>query len=208
VHIALFGATGGTGRAFLDQALEAGHTVAALARDPGALSPRAGLSIIAGDAREAGPVRETVRAANAVACILGGVNRKPNTDVSDATARVIEGMQAENVQRLAVISTIGAGDSFKPLKSPVFKLLIRTMLKNIWADRDRQEAIVKASALDWTIIRPGGLRDEPKTAQYQVVEGAAPQPPRVRIARADVAHLLLKTLSEPGWSRRTVCQFY
>lgn len=207
MRIALFGATGTTGQAFLDAALTAGHEIVALVRDPAKLAPRDGLVIVSGDARDPGAVRRTVEGAGAVVSLLGSFNRKPNTEVSDATQHIAAAMREAGVDRLVVCSTIGVGDSFAPLRSRLFKLIIRTLARQIWADRERQERIVRGSGLDWTIIRPGGLRDTPATGRWTLIGSGDPQPPKVAIARADLAACLLATVDDPALSRRTVCLF-
>ncbi|MCA3253983.1 MAG: SDR family oxidoreductase [Alphaproteobacteria bacterium] len=207
MKLALFGATGKTGQAFLDLALAASHEIVALVRDPAKLAPRPGLAIVAGDARDDDAVRRAVDGTEAVVSLLGSFNRKPNTEVSDASQRIVTAMRDAGVERLVVCSTIGVGDSFAPMRSRLFKLIIRTLARHIWADRERQERIVRGSGLDWTIVRPGGLRDTPATGRWTLIGSGDPQPAKVAIARADVAACLLAAIADPALSRRTVCLY-
>lgn len=209
MKIALFGATGGTGKAFIDQALGAGHTISALVRDPAKLDAPEGVSVTQGDARDVDAVKTTLAGCEAAVSTLGNFNRKPNTEVSDATKVIVDAMNASGPKRLVVVSTIGVGDSRKPLQSFMFKyVVIGWIARNIWKDRERQEEIIRASGLDWTIARPGGLKDEPLTGTYQVVGGGDPQPKTIAISRADVADFCLKALGDDTYAGgQTVCLF-
>ncbi|MEM7568615.1 MAG: SDR family oxidoreductase [Pseudomonadota bacterium] len=210
MKIALFGATGGTGKAFIDQAIAAGHTVHALVRDLSKIDARDGLTITQGDARDGDAVASVLEGADAAVSTLGNFNRKPNTEVSDATKTLIAAMEDKGPKRLVVVSTIGVGDSYKPLQSFMFKyVVIGWAAKNIWKDRERQEDAIRASSLDWTLARPGGLTDEGHTGTYQIVGGGDAQPKKISISRADVADFCLKALTSPDYaSGKTVCLFY
>jgi putative NADH-flavin reductase len=201
MQIAVFGGSGKTGQALIDQALARGDTVTALARDPAKIALKPGLTVIKGDAQDWAAVAKTIAGADVVMSTLGNFNRKPNTEVSDCTKTIADAMKAGGgSKRLVVVTTIGAGDSWAQMSSFVFKyIIIKWLAKNIWADRDRQEAVIKASGLDWTIIRPGGLRDEPGTGVYQApLSGGGPLPKKIAIPRADVAHFMLKAAGDPA----------
>lgn len=208
MKIALFGATGKTGREIITQALAAGHEVTALARNPSALEPRPGLRIVKGDARDADAVTDALSGADVALSTLGTFNRKPNTETSDATATLVAAMQASGPKRLVVITTIGCGDSLPQLRSFMFRVVIIGFLaRHVWADRNRQEDVVRASGLDWTLARPGGLRDGPRTGNYTVIGGGDPQPKKIMINRADVADYVLKAAADPQTIGQTVCLF-
>ena len=207
MRLAVFGATGKSGQALVAQALAAGHEVRALARTPAKLDAQAGLSIVAGDAADVAAVRETLVGCDAALSLLGNFNRKPNTEVSDATRTIVSVMEAQGPRRLVVVTTIGTGDSFAPLRSPLFKLIIRFVAKEIWRDRERQEAVVRASVINWTIVRPGGLTDGTATGRWTLTDSGAAQPRKVSIARADLSAALLETVVDPMLTRQTRCIF-
>ena len=207
MKLAIFGATGKSGQALVAQALAAGHEVRALARTPAKLGSQAGLSIMAGDAADVAAVRETLAGCDAAISLLGNFNRKPNTEVSDATRTIVSVMEAQGPRRLVVVTTIGTGDSFAPLRSPLFKLIIRFVAKEIWRDRERQEAVVRASVINWTIVRPGGLTDGTATGRWTLTDSGAAQPRKVSIARADLSAALLETVVDPMLTRQTRCIF-
>lgn len=208
MKIALFGATGGTGTALIQQALSQGHSITALVRDPAKYAGPDAVTIIEGDARDSVATAKVLEGADVAISTLGNFNRKPNTEVSDATKTVIAAMEAGGPKRLIVVSTIGVGDSYKPLRSFMFKrVVIGLAAKEIWKDRERQEDVIRASTLQWTIARPGGLTDDPFTGVYQVVGGGDPQPKKISIPRADVADFCLKAASDDTYVHRTVCLF-
>ena len=207
MKLAIFGATGKSGQALVAQALAAGHEVRALARTPAKLDAQAGLSIVAGNAADAAAVRETLVGCDAAISLLGNFNRKPNSEVSEATRTIVSVMEAQGPRRLVVVTTIGTGDSFAPLRSPLFKLIIRFVAKEIWRDRERQEAVVRASVINWTIVRPGGLTDGTATGRWTLTDSGAAQPRKVSIARADLSAALLETVVDPMLTRQTRCIF-
>lgn len=209
MKIAVLGATGGTGKAFIEQALGAGHEIAALVRDPSKLDANAAITVIEGNAESRTSVLEALKGADAVFCALGSYNRKRNRDVSGPTRVLLEAMRETGANRLVVVSTIGVGDSLASVKSFFFRRIIIGMLaKNIWRDRERQEALIKASNLNWTIARPGRLTDDAYTGKYQVAASDVDQPKQIAIARADVADFCLKALPAAEYHKRTVCLFY
>ena len=207
MRLAILGATGKSGQALVDQALAAGHKVTALARTPAALPPRSGLVVVEGDARDAAALGKALHGCDAVISLLGNFNRKPNTDVSDATRTLCEVASTGGPKRIVVVTTIGVGDSFAPLKSRMFKLIIRFVAKEIWLDRERQEQVVRDSGLDWTIIRPGGLTEVAATGRWTLISGGAVQPKKVSIARADLAAALLAATNDPALIGQTRCIF-
>ena len=209
MKIAVFGGSGKTGQLFIKAALEAGHTVRALVRPPAARDGLSELSAhwIEGNAQDGDAVRATLEDQDCAISFLGNFNRKPNTEVSDASKNVLKGLADAGIKRFVVISTIGTGDSFKPMKSLPFKLIIKTVARNIWIDRERQEALVKASTSDWTIIRPAGLRDEGDPSAYQISPSNGPFPKVLTIPRAAVAAFGLAALGDATLIGKTVCQF-
>jgi uncharacterized protein YbjT (DUF2867 family) len=102
-------------------------------------------------------------------------------------------MQAHQVKRLVVVTAMGIGESWNTL-SAVNKLFFATVLSSARADHENQEEAVKASGLDWTIIRPSGLTDGPKTGMYDF--GETIQAKSSTISRANVADLIMKSLAD------------
>lgn len=198
MKIALFGATGGTGRHFLTQALEAEHDVAALVRDAAKLDQvHDGLRVIQGNVLEAVAVSDTLADAAVAMVILGNTADNPDDIVSQGTAVIIAAMQELGQRRLVILTSLGVGDSVKQIPL-AFKVAVKTIpvLKNAMADKEIQERMVMESGLDWTIVRPGGLSDGPLTGTY--TSGLDPKIKARQLSRADVAHYLLQVMDDDG----------
>ena len=195
MNLALFGATGKTGVELVKQSLEQGHTVTAFVRDPTRLAIQdEGLTFVTGDVFDSARVSQAVKGQDAVICTLGaGSELKKTTVRTTGTLNIIRGMQENDVKRLMVVTAMGVGESWDTL-SFVNKLFFATLLKSSRDDHETQEAAVKESELDWTIIRPSGLTDTPRTGVYDVGENIPAT--TSKIARADVADLILKELEQ------------
>lgn len=196
MNILIFGASRGIGRQLLKQSLQAGHEVTAVARHFRDLPDQtAQLKVISGDILDEAKVREVMAGQEAVCLTLGaGVTIKPVMVFSRGTQNVLAAMAEHKVRRLLCITGIGAGDSRGHggfLYDRIFKPLL---LKTIYEDKDRQEALIRASATDWTIVRPAFLTNGPLTGHYRVITDLA-DVTAGRISRADVAHFLLAELS-------------
>jgi uncharacterized protein YbjT (DUF2867 family) len=202
MRIAVFGATGGTGREVVKQALAAGHQVTALARDPSRLvGSDPNLTVVAGSVLEAAPVLQALQGTDAAIVSLGNTANNPDYVVSQGTQVILDAIgQLGGPQRMVVVSSIGVGDS-KDQVPFAFKMLMKTVLRRAMEDKERQEALVKASGLDWTIVRPGGLTDGPATGQYRA--GLEPTISAGQVARADVAAFVLQQLTDDAYLRQT-----
>ena len=199
MKIALFGATGGTGQQLLAQAIKSGHQVTALVRDPAKLERKnSALTVIAGNVLQPADVDKVVSGADAVICSLGNTSNNPDMMVTQGTRNIIDAMQRLNVRRLLVVSSLGVGDS-KDQVPFFFKVLMKTALRKTMEDKEAQEAAVRASRLDWTIVRPGGLTNDPPTGTYRVGADLTAG----RITRADVADFILKELTRNEYIQQT-----
>lgn len=195
MKLAIFGATGPTGIELVKQALNQGHAVTAFVRDPARLTIEdERLAVVTGDAFDPASVAEAVQGQDAVVCALGaGRELKKTTVRTTGTINIISGMHKHNVKRLIVVTAMGTGESWDTL-SLFNKFFYATLLKNTREDHETQEIAVKESALDWTIVRPSGLTDTPRTGIYDVGENIPGT--TTRIARADVADLIMKELEQ------------
>ncbi len=199
MRIALFGATGGTGSQVLEQALAAGHQVQALARDPAKLTARDGLSVITGDVLDQAAADACVAGADAVICVLG---TRPGNDPVEAegTKRILAAMGTHGVKRLIAVSSMGVGDSIDQINL-AFRVIMNLTLKHIMQAKAEQERLIMASDTDWTIVRPGGLTDGPKTGAYKA--GIDKSIRATRVSRADVADFVVQQLTDETYVRQT-----
>ncbi|MBE0410712.1 MAG: SDR family oxidoreductase [Anaerolineales bacterium] len=202
MKVAIFGATGRTGIELVKQALDRGHLVTAFVRDPSPLADKGdGLTIMTGDIHDLTDVARCIEGQGAVLCALGARDLNKSMIRTAGTFNIIKAMKHNSVNRLLIVSAMGIGESWNSL-SLLNKLFIATLLRNARADHEAQEAAVKASSLDWTIIRPSGLVDSPGTGVYNVGENIRAR--TSRIARADVADLILNELEEGSLVHKAV----
>jgi putative NADH-flavin reductase len=199
---AVFGATGGTGRELLKQALEMGHLVTACVRDPSKIkeSTHADLKVIQGDVLDRKTVEETVAAQDAVLSALGAGARKTSLR-EDGTRVIVEAMENLGVKRFISLSSLGVGDSRENLGFFTKHIVVDILLRYAIADHERQESVVRASGLDWTIVRPGQLTDGPRTGVYQHGFPEGFRGIKTRISRTDVAEFMLKQVSDARYLR-------
>lgn len=196
--VALFGATGKTGRHVLAQALEAGHTVRALARRPESIeTTHERLTVIAGDVLDAAAVRETVRGADVVVSVFGQVKGSPHTLQTEGTQNIVDAMRDEGIQR--IISLSGGGlpaEQHDQPKTPdrIITWLLKRLSPQVLADAEGHLAVLKASGLDWTVARGPRLTDAPATGSYRV--GWVGVNASTQIARADLATFILTQLDD------------
>lgn len=192
MKLTIFGATGGTGAQVVQQALAAGHAVTVLVRDPAKVtSQHAQLTVVAGNVLNQNDVDKALEQADAVVCSLGNTSNNPADVVSAGTQQIINAMQRRGIKRLIVVSSLGVGDSKQQVPF-FFKVLAATFLRKVMKDKEAQEALIRASSLDWTIVRPGGLTNGPRTGVYRFGVDASLKAGQV--ARADVADFILREL--------------
>jgi len=202
-HILIVGASGGIGRAAVGQALEAGHQVRAMARSADRLPEQPRLERVSADARDPAAVESALGGVDAVIQALGvapSLTRmlQPVTLFSEATRVLVPAMERAGVARLVAVTGFGAGES-KSALSNVERLAQRAVLGPPYDDKDRQEAIIRESRLDWLIARPVLLTNGPGRGRYEVLITPAEWRNGL-IARADVADFLVREAAEPTLS--------
>jgi putative NADH-flavin reductase len=206
MRVTVFGPTGGTGRAAIAQALEAGDKVTALARNPAALAEFGDrIAVVEGDVLDPAAVARAVDGAEVVVSALGiGMHRHATTVYSQGTANVVAAMRAEGSGRLLVVSTASL-EFPAPRRFPewaVAKLLHRILAKP-YADMALMERTVRDSGLDWTLVRAARLTQGPVTGRYRTAVDAK-LPGGWSISRADVAHYCLIHAADTDTFRHTV----
>ena len=197
MKLVIFGATGTVGRQVVQQALEQGHTVTAFARDLTKLDiHHAQLGSVQGNVMDALAVEQAIRDQDAVVCVLGAGKQLKSTIRSEGTQQIIQAMEKVGVRRLICLSTLGAGDSWSNLNFYWKYVMFGFILRQVFADHERQEALVRNSNLDWTIVRPGALTEGPLTGHYRYRFPGRDRNITLQNSRADVADFILKQLSD------------
>jgi len=203
VRIIIFGATGGTGRELVAQALKQGHDVSAFVRTPGRLAVAgARLRTVRGDVERAETIQAAIPGHDAVLSALGVRQLGPTTLLSDAAREIVGTMQAHGVRRIIWESSLGVGETRGQLGPFYNWVLFPLLLRHVFADKERQEAVIRATALDWTIVQPASLTNGSQTGTYRVGACAGRLFPKV--SRADVAHFMIEELENPRHVRQTV----
>jgi len=202
--ILVLGATGGTGRLIVEQAVARGHDVAVFVRSADKAKDLKGAKIIVGDARDEAVLRQAVKGRDVVVSALGTPASpfKEVTLLSTATRALVKAMEAENVSRLVAITGMGAGDSAGHGGFLFDNVIFPLLLRKVYADKDRQEAIVKNSGLDWVLVRPSILNNKPGRGTIKALEDLSAFNGG-NISRQDVAKFVLDQLSADTWLRRT-----
>jgi putative NADH-flavin reductase len=197
MKLVIFGATGTVGRQVVQQALEQGHTVTAFARNLTKLDiQHPQLSFAQGNVMDASAVEQAIQGKDAVVCVLGAGKKLKSTIRSEGTQQIIQAMERVGMRRLICLSTLGAGDSWSNLDFYWKYVMFGFILRQVFADHERQENLVRNSNLDWTIVRPGALTDGPLTGRYRHGFPSTDRNITLQISRADVADFILKQLSD------------
>jgi uncharacterized protein YbjT (DUF2867 family) len=198
MRIIIFGATGKTGLCFVEQALAHGHTVTAFLRDPAKLDvEHPDLHKVVGDIQDRESIdRALAEPFDAAISALGIFHREPRTELSSGTKNVLDALQAHGVNRIGVVSSLGAGDS-KGQGNFLARNLQRFLLSHVLDDKGRQEELIRNSGLQWTIARPPQLTDVPDI-RTDLIEWHGPAPKGVKltwkVSRASVAAFLIAAI--------------
>jgi len=205
MKLVIFGATGRIGGHLLNWAVDACHDVHALARRPEALRPRDGLTITEGDVLDPITVAEVISGADGVLSALGprGLDGFRKVELlAPAASNIIDGMHKTGAHRLISVSAAGAFVTEDPDMSWLVKQILPRIFARTYADVHRMEQVVRSSGLDWTLVRPARLVNEPGRGQYRVRADYAP-PGGGKIARADVADFIGAALTANTYIRES-----
>ncbi|MFJ9852705.1 NAD(P)-dependent oxidoreductase [Streptomyces sp. NPDC101150] len=208
MRITVFGANGPTGRLLTGQALAAGHRVTAVTRQPDAFPLRHDrLEVTGADVLDPVAVDAAVAERDAVLSTLGvPPGKEPITTYSRGVAHIVAAMTRHRVRRLAVVSSSGVdphpySDGGFLFNRVLLPYVTRVMGKTLYDDMRRMEELVRASDLDWTILRPSGLYHLPSVTDYTLVEGHADGR---FTARVDLAASMLALLDDDRHVRTTL----
>lgn len=208
MNLAIFGANGRTGRILTQRALSAGHAVTALTRHPNAFPLHGSrLTVCGGDIHDPSAAEAVIAGADAVLSVLGvPYGRRSITLYSQGMSNIIQAMDHHAVRRLVCVSSTavdprydnGGGFVFERILKPV---IAGTIGRTTYADQRRMEELVRASDLDWTIIRPSGLFETADVTDYELTDGFTTGK---FTSRVDLAAGMLHLLSDPRSVRKTV----
>jgi uncharacterized protein YbjT (DUF2867 family) len=197
-RILIVGATGGTGRQLVAQALDHGYQVTALARDPARLKvehPR--LRIVRGDVLDPSSLDAAVTGQEAVLSALGhGQFFRPTRIQSEGTRNLLRAMESHGVRRFIGESALGLGDSAFRIGLLYTSFVIPVILPFYFWDKARQERVIAASSADWTMVRPGVLTNGPREGKVRHGHAVGSYLRAPRVSRADTAAFMLEQLAD------------
>ena len=204
MRLTVFGANGPTGRLVVQQALSAGHEVVAVTRKPDDFPISAPtLHLAVADVQDPGGVADAVDGSQAVVSTFGvPYSRHKITVYSSGITSITLAMRDLGVSRLVCVSSTTVAGQAVPGETLLWRRAVIPLLRNVagrtlYDDMERMEAIVRASGLDWTIVRPGGLFNTAEPTDDYVV---APSPIAGRsTSRADLAAALVQESTEPRY---------
>jgi uncharacterized protein YbjT (DUF2867 family) len=200
-RVLIVGATGGTGRQLLAQALKQGYAVTALVRTPGKLSGKdPHLTVVQGDVLDRSAVEKAVRGQDAVISALGHKRFfVPTRILSDGTRNIVSAMATHGVRRFVCETSLGIGDSVGRMGIYYSLFVIPCILPLYFWDKTRQERVIAASNLEWVIVRPAVLTNAKMRGTYRYGRRMGSFLWTARIARGDVADFMLKQLTDDSY---------
>ncbi len=205
LKIIVFGATGSIGLLTVVKLLENGHSVTAFARNPDALNlEHPNLKRAAGDVTNPADVYLATGGCEAATITLGSGRARSGRVRSEGTKQIIDAMQRYGVKRLVCQTTLGAGDSWNNLNFFWKRIMFGALLRPVFEDHERQEQLVKASDLDWTIVRPSAFTNAKPKGALKVDISPDQRGLALKISRTEVADFLITSITESWLLHRVV----
>jgi putative NADH-flavin reductase len=205
MNVLVFGASGGTGRELVKQALAQGHVVTAFMRDPPKFEIKhLKLKVVQGDVADYESVERAVQNQDAVICALGSstlLRRDPT--LIDGVRHIIKAMEHAGVQRFIYLSFLGVRDGRNQLSFLGKYIVAPLVLRNVVADHEVKEELIKQSRVNWIIVRPPRLTNGQRAGAYRSGECIGANSFIPTISRADVADFMLKQLTDDAYLHKT-----
>jgi len=208
MRMTVFGATGGIGGQVVRQALDAGHKVTAVVRDPARFEvshPALEVATVPG-LTDPEMLRPVLEASDAALSGVGPRGRKDGPVASSTTRGILRAMEASGVRRFVAVSAVPVGpvpQGESWLNRRIILPLISAFARDVYADLAEMEDQIRRSTTQWTIVRPPKLVNKPLTGTYRTCVGGN-VPRGYTISRADVAHAMLAALDDPATLRQAV----
>jgi putative NADH-flavin reductase len=205
-QIIVFGATGGTGKQVVEQALQAGFKVTVVVRNRQQFTINdSALEIIQADVLKPDTFENALNAKDAIVSCLGSRDRGPTNVYSKGVSSITTGMQKAGIKRIICIS---AGAVIVPPKSSfILKFVVKNILQRVfrytYEDMLLMENILHESNLNWTVIRAPRLTNGAHTGKYRTAINEALTNPS-SISRADLADFIVNHLSDEKTFKGTV----
>jgi putative NADH-flavin reductase len=202
MRIAIIGGSKGTGLATAQEALARGHEIVIVSRSDPRLIQN-GVRWLAGDARDATVLERALEGVSAAVTALGVSQTWKKTALfSQAEEALVHTMRHAGLKRTVLVTGLGAGDSRGRQGWLYDNVLFPALLARSYVDKDRAEAVLQQSDLNWTIVRPGRLTNGAKKNRVEAL--LTPETYRYgAISRADVASFVLDCIEQGTFLRQT-----
>jgi putative NADH-flavin reductase len=210
MRVVVFGASGATGRQLVEQALAGGYQVTAFVRHVSRLDTEsARLTVVAGDVSEAAVVAAAIAGHDGVICALGAATplHRDRTLV-EGVRHIVDAMERSGVRRLVYLSFLGVREGRRQLSLVGRYLVAPLLLRNVVADHEAKERIIRRSILDWVIVRPPRLTNGVRRGSYRSGVDVAATSAIPRISRADLAEFMLRQLHGNTYVRKAPAVMY
>lgn len=204
MRLLVLGASGGVGRLLVQEALARGHAMTAQTRRAAKLAGLEGrVRIVEADPFDALAIGRAVEGQEAVLHALGTDRLGSTTLFSESTRILLDAMARSSVRRLVAITGVGAGETRGHGGFWYDRVIFPLFTRRRYADKDRQEALIRAAAVDWTIVRPAPFARRVPHAPLEVHETVPEGLVLRRVGRLEVARFVLDCLEDPTSVGRT-----
>lgn len=207
MRITIIGATGPSGLLVVEQALDRGWSVNAVVRSPqklGDLAQRVRITV--GDVFDPTVLSEALAGTDAAVSVIGapaGFGSKGATQVySKAASALREALPGAGVRRLVFCTSAGV-EKHDPSEKFIYRLLVKPLfLQRGYDDMALAESMIRATDLEWVLVRPGRLVDEEPSGDLRVSARLRPRG-GVDVSRSSLARFILNQVEHDDWVRGT-----
>ncbi|KAG9261836.1 flavin reductase (NADPH) [Astyanax mexicanus] len=214
MKIAVLGATGQTGVQLVSQALQQGHLVTAIVRNPGKLTvTHDNLKVVEGNIFSEESLKPHFKDQDAVMSCLGfppalmsGV-----TGYTESMTATLGAMREARVNRIITMTSWYTEPNSGSKASFFIRNMLLPMIRSVLTNmHEMEQQLQKTEDVDWTVVRPPGLKNIPVTeSEFMTHEGYfVPDengyPIGQAVSRADVARFMLGQLTNNSWIKKAV----
>ncbi len=205
MKLTIFGATGGTGKQLVEQAITAGNHVVAYVRNPSKLDfMHKYLTIVEGELDDIMMIEQAVSGVDAVISVLGPRGGSKDKPITRGMQNIITAMYKYGVHRLIVSSTLSVRDpnDLPDFKPKIFVKFVKLTMRAVYEEIISIADAVRNSDLDWTILRLTTLNNKPKSGKIRVGYLGKGEV-GLRISRADLAQFILKQVQNTKYLQQS-----
>jgi hypothetical protein len=200
--IAVIGASGKSGRAFVLTALKAGYAIRAGIHTSNSLPQHKNLTVVRIDATDFEDVKTLIKGSDVVVSLIGHVKKSPASLQTDTTINIVRAMDQANLKRF--ISLTGSGVRFPgdmpSLPDRLLNAILKIVMKDIINDGVAHAKVLQDSSLGWTIIR-GLILTEHSAQDFTLTEHG---PAKLLCPREEIALGILQLIENNSFVKKAV----